>query len=170
MFQAMHKLQQLQAGSAQAAARMRCLSCQPAGAHGRASRCWLTRFSTNREMGRYTNHCNLLDWCAVAVPAGDAAPHTPFGITLFAIAEEEGLDLRRGRAVLAGAGAASEVASASEGASVSVDSGASAAAAQATTLVAVCGLHMRGYPLEKQMLGCGARFIREDEPQRSTAS
>lgn len=38
-----------------------------------------------------------------------------------------------------------------------------AVAAAPTTLVAVCGLHMRGYPLEKQMLGCGARFIREDE-------
>lgn len=31
------------------------------------------------------------------------------------------------------------------------------------TLVAVCGLHMRGYPLEKQMVACGARFVREAE-------
>lgn len=30
-----------------------------------------------------------------------------------------------------------------------------------TTLVAVCGLHMRGFPLERQMLGCGAKFVRE---------
>jgi allophanate hydrolase len=29
------------------------------------------------------------------------------------------------------------------------------------TLVAVCGLHMRGYPLEKQMLACGAFFVTE---------
>lgn len=118
---------------------------------------------TNREMGRYTNHCNLLDWCAVAVPAGDAAPLTPFGITLFGIAEEESLICGAAELILSGASAASEAASASEGASVSADSGARAAVAQATTLVAVCGLHMRGYPLEKQMLGCGARFIREDE-------
>ncbi|CAH1225943.1 Allophanate hydrolase [Paenibacillus allorhizoplanae] len=105
--------------------------------------------STNRNMGRYTNHCNLLDLCAVAVPAGDAAPETPFGITLFAVAEEEGLIC--GAAELFAAGAESKSSSAD-----------SAAAAQ-TTLVAVCGLHMRGYPLEKQMQGCGARFIREDE-------
>ncbi|MBA2940171.1 allophanate hydrolase [Paenibacillus sp. CGMCC 1.16610] len=118
---------------------------------------------TNREMGRYTNHCNLLDWCAVAVPAGDAAPLTPFGITLFGIAEEESLICGAAELILAGASAASEAASASEGASVCADAGVSAAAAQATTLVAVCGLHMRGYPLEKQMRGCGARFIREDE-------
>lgn len=30
-----------------------------------------------------------------------------------------------------------------------------------TVLVAVCGLHMRGFPLEKQMLEYGAHFIRE---------
>lgn len=30
-----------------------------------------------------------------------------------------------------------------------------------TVWVAVCGLHMRGYPLEKQMLEYGAHFVRE---------
>lgn len=29
------------------------------------------------------------------------------------------------------------------------------------TLIAVCGLHMRGYPLEKQMLASGAIFVTE---------
>ncbi|WNR44163.1 allophanate hydrolase [Paenibacillus roseipurpureus] len=109
--------------------------------------------STNRDMGRYTNHCNLLDLCAVAVPAGNAAPETPFGITLFALAEEEGLICGSAELLLGGGEkAAAEVAAIADG----------AVAAQ-TTLVAVCGLHMRGYPLEQQMLGCGARFIREDE-------
>ncbi|CAN7744948.1 allophanate hydrolase [Paenibacillus sp. LjRoot153] len=117
--------------------------------------------STNRDMGRYTNHCNLLDLCAVAVPAGDAAPETPFGITLFALAEEEGM-ICGAAALLAGSDAAAvEVAAASAGAKAS--SSADSAALAQTTLVAVCGLHMRGYPLEKQMQGCGARFIREDE-------
>ncbi|MFT8889617.1 MAG: hypothetical protein ABF904_12475 [Ethanoligenens sp.] len=32
-----------------------------------------------------------------------------------------------------------------------------------TLLVAVCGLHMRGYPLEKQLLAHEAHFIREDK-------
>ncbi|MFD0673227.1 hypothetical protein [Cohnella sp. GCM10027633] len=32
---------------------------------------------------------------------------------------------------------------------------------QETTLVAVCGLHMRGYPLEKQLLERGGSFVRE---------
>ncbi|WNS46010.1 hypothetical protein [Paenibacillus sp. MMS20-IR301] len=34
---------------------------------------------------------------------------------------------------------------------------------QKTITVAVCGLHMRGLPLEQQMNDCGARFIREAE-------
>jgi allophanate hydrolase len=37
--------------------------------------------SANSDMGRFTNHCNLLDLCAIAVPADDAAPQLPFGIT-----------------------------------------------------------------------------------------
>ena len=46
---------------------------------------------TNRDMGRYTNHCNLLDLCAVAFPAGEAAERLPFGVTAFALADDEGL-------------------------------------------------------------------------------
>ena len=32
-----------------------------------------------------------------------------------------------------------------------------------TTLVAVCGLHMRGFPLEFQMREHGASFVRKDQ-------
>lgn len=99
---------------------------------------------TNQELGRYTNHCNLLDMCAVAIPAGDAAPDMPFGITLFAPAGGEGLVCGTAAALLGTALPAPAQASQGD-----------------TTLVAVCGLHMRGLPLERQMLECGARFIAE---------
>ncbi|WP_332628430.1 allophanate hydrolase [Halalkalibacter flavus] len=92
--------------------------------------------ATNSDMGRYTNHCNLLDLCAVAVPAGEAAERLPFGITLFSLAEDEGLIC----------GTAEAFAKKSD---------------EPTTLIAVCGLHMRGLPLETQMKECRARFIRE---------
>lgn len=39
--------------------------------------------TTNSNMGKYTNHCNLLDMCAAAVPAGYAAEKLPFGISVF---------------------------------------------------------------------------------------
>ena len=39
---------------------------------------------TNSDMGKYTNHCNLLDMCAIAIPGEDADEKLPFGITIFA--------------------------------------------------------------------------------------
>ncbi|MCD1258556.1 allophanate hydrolase [Paenibacillus athensensis] len=100
----------------------------------------------NSALGRYTNHCNLLDLCAIALPAGEAAADVPFGITLFASAEHEALLYGAAAAFLGAPQPTVEAACPQPG----------------RTLVAVCGLHMRGYPLERQMLGCGARFVRED--------
>ncbi len=107
--------------------------------------------AANNAMGLYTNHCNLLDLCAVAVPAEDAAPNTPFGITLFALADNETL--------ICGA-AASFVNSSAKPiiADPMTDPGTTP---RDVVLVAVCGLHMRGYPLEEQMKECGARFVRD---------
>lgn len=102
---------------------------------------------TNRDMGRYTNHCNLLNLCAIAVPSDEAAPKTPFGITLFGLAENEHLLY----------GAADLFLNHSLGSGKLRD----LPAHLDTTFIAVCGLHMRGLPLEKQMLDFGARFIRE---------
>lgn len=48
--------------------------------------------TTNSALGRYTNHCNLLDLCALAVPTIEAAQNLPFGTTLFALADKEGLN------------------------------------------------------------------------------
>lgn len=90
--------------------------------------------STNSAMGHYTNHCNLLDLCAVAVPSDYAAPQLPFGITLFARKGQE--------SILKGA--------------------AEQFMKTASIEIAVCGLHMRGFPLEKQLLQYGAHFIRND--------
>lgn len=47
--------------------------------------------NTNRKMGMYTNHCNLLELCAIAVPSIDAMPESPFGITIFGLSENENL-------------------------------------------------------------------------------
>lgn len=92
--------------------------------------------ATNRELGLYTNHCNLLDLCAIAVPAGTADDNLPFGITMFAISGKEDLLLQL----------ADRYDNRRE---------------EPTTLVAVCGLHMRGFPLEVQMKKHGARFVRD---------
>lgn len=90
--------------------------------------------ATNSDMGYYTNHCNLLDLSAIALPSDHAGERLPFGITMFAMRGQDRL-LR---------GAAAEFMQ-----------------TEAVEL-AVCGLHMRGFPLEKQLLDCGASFVRPD--------
>ena len=98
---------------------------------------------TNTQMGLYTNHCNLLDLCGAAIPAGHAAEGVPFGITLFASSAHESLAVGAALAVTGDTALLKPPASGSH------------------TYVAVCGLHMRGFPLEKQMLQLGAKFVRE---------
>jgi allophanate hydrolase len=95
---------------------------------------------TNSKMGLYTNHCNLLDLCALAVPGEDAAKRLPFGITMFSSSENEHLTGGLADLFLNGHRTSQE---------------------KTTAIVAVCGLHMRGLPLEKQMKEHGAVFVRE---------
>lgn len=108
----------------------------------------LNPIQTNSEMGRYTNHCNLLNLCAISVPAGFAAPNLPFGITFFSLSEQENLIF----------GMADLFFHDDEKHSKHLFSDQK----KDTTLIAVCGLHMRGFPLEKQMHKYGARFVRKE--------
>ncbi|WP_454190169.1 allophanate hydrolase [Paenibacillus sp. Marseille-Q7038] len=89
---------------------------------------------TNSQMGLYTNHCNLLDLSAIAVPAGNAAKDLPFGITMFTLPEEEG--------------------NMTQAATFYQE-------LEEQVIVAVCGLHMRDMPLEQQMTGLRAVFVEE---------
>jgi allophanate hydrolase len=93
----------------------------------------------NSAMGLYTNHCNLLDLCAINIPTEDAAENLPFGITLFSTNLNEHLIMGLGDLLLHGKRTETM---------------------KTTTLVAVCGLHMRGFPLEKQMAEHQATFVR----------
>ena len=43
-------------------------------------------FETNAKLGTFTNFANLLDLCAIAVPAGETPDGLPFGVTLMAAA------------------------------------------------------------------------------------
>jgi allophanate hydrolase len=120
--------------------------------------------AANRDMGRYTNHCNLLDLCAIAVPAGLAAEGLPFGMTLFSTAEQENL-IRGVAERLSGqqrAPYSSGVVNDYEVVSAHAETNGSAAVEPAAVMrVAVCGLHMRGFPLEQQMQAYGAHFVEE---------
>jgi len=86
--------------------------------------------ATNSKMGLYTNHCNLLDMAAVAIPENSKDMVRPFGITVFGRYDSE--DIVNGFA---------EDFLASE----SVD-------------IAVCGLHKKGGALAYQLLELGAEY------------
>ncbi|OZB91272.1 allophanate hydrolase [Paenibacillus sp. XY044] len=145
VFQAIHLLQQYKRKTA---AMLACavLVLPTCGGTWRREDVARDPLNTNRELGRYTNHCNLLDLCAAAMPGGDAAEDLPFGVTFFALSGNEHL-------IEYTAGKFEDRNRPALEPEVSVKSD--------TTQVAVCGLHMRGFPLEKQMCASGARFVRE---------
>lgn len=86
--------------------------------------------STNSQMGLYTNHCNLLDMCAIAVPENTADTELPFGITIFSLSDQEGEILGTAEQFLK----------------------------TQSIPFAVCGLHKKGFPLESQLTELGASY------------
>jgi allophanate hydrolase len=111
----------------------------------------------NMELGRYTNFVNLLDLCALAVPAGMRADGLPFGITLIARAGHDALLASVGQALHASlnerVGALPEAWSGSAPSS-------SARPAPGRAWLAVVGAHLSGQPLNRELTELGARFVR----------
>jgi allophanate hydrolase len=93
----------------------------------------------NARLGTYTNFVNLLDLCAVAVPAGARPDGLPFGVQLIAPAFHDALLL--------------DLAARWTGEEPPV-----AAVPAGETLLAVAGAHLSGLPLNGQLLGLGARL------------
>lgn len=89
---------------------------------------------TNANLGAFTNFVNLLDLCAVAVPAGETPAGVPFGVTLMA---PVGYDY-----ALLNAAAALR--------------GEPLAKCPDQLRIAVCGAHMAGQPLNGDLLRRGA--------------
>jgi allophanate hydrolase len=101
----------------------------------------------NTVLGTYTNFVNLLDLCAVAVPAGRRADGAPFGVSLVAPREADELLLRLAATWLG------EPATAP-----APGPDAAAPADEDAARVAVVGAHLRGQPLNPQLTALGARL------------
>lgn len=110
----------------------------------------------NSNLGTYTNFMNLLDLCGIAVPAGFQANGLPFGVTLAAPAFRDSALLPLAdamhRSADAGMGAAREPLPDTQ---ITVDEG-----GRDTLVLAVCGAHMSGLPLNGELTGRGATLIR----------
>jgi allophanate hydrolase len=79
-----YRLSALRARSAALFADMDLLLTPTAGRHFRISDVMEAPIERNTELGYYTNFMNLLDLCALALPAGMTSAGLPFGITLSA--------------------------------------------------------------------------------------
>ncbi|MDO5536642.1 MAG: hypothetical protein Q4F72_03840, partial [Desulfovibrionaceae bacterium] len=111
---------------------------------------------TNVRMGTYTNFVNILDLCAVAVPAGlTTLPGTrtvmPFGVTMIAPAFSE--------EKLLAVAAAFHAAQMEKGLILGAPE-ANPSAGNGTMRLAVCGAHMSGMALNWQMQEAGATLAR----------
>jgi allophanate hydrolase len=94
----------------------------------------------NARLGRFTNGANILDLCAAAVPCGTRADGIPFGVTFLAPAFADALVAAAGARLLG-------------------EDDPPAPPWAATTTIVVVGAHLRGQPLNHQLVERGARLV-----------
>ena len=106
----------------------------------------------NSRLGTYTNFVNLLDLCALAVPASMQA--TPFGITLLAQAGKDATLASLGRVFHAGTGLPLGATGTAQPALAPLPG-----APAGEIAIAVVGAHLTGMPLNGELKFFGARFL-----------
>lgn len=110
----------------------------------------------NAKLGHYTNFVNLLDLCALALPAGFRADGLPFGITLIAPPLHDAWLCTLGTAWqrrLGGTLGATRF-------TLPAPSQVTAEAGTDEVPLAVVGAHLSGLPLNRQLTERGARLLR----------
>jgi allophanate hydrolase len=116
----------------------------------------------NSNLGYYTNFMNLLDFSALAIPAGFQPDGIPFGVTLFSLAFAD-------RALLSAGDALHRALVSTQGATdLSIpDAITKSGLPSGWTRVAVCGAHLSGLPLNYQLTGRGSFLL---EATRTSAN
>jgi allophanate hydrolase len=154
LFRALASLHSLRSAIAPLWAQIDCLLVPSAPTIPKIEAVLAEPLALNTLLGRYTNFVNLLDLCALAVPAGFAPGGLPFGITLIA---------PRGRdALIAAIGEKLHVGLSGRTAERPGGSSSASAATQGEDVVqlAVVGAHLSGEPLNHQLTERGARLLR----------
>jgi allophanate hydrolase len=109
----------------------------------------------NSRLGTYTNFVNLLDLCALAVPAAMHADGTPFGITLLAQAGHDAELASLGRVFHADTG----LPLGATGKPQPPLAPPSRLPGTDEIAIAVVGAHLSGMPLNGELKSLGARFL-----------
>ncbi len=108
----------------------------------------LEPLAVNAALGRFTNGCNLLGWCAAAAPVGERPDGLPFGVTLLGPAWSD-RRLWTAAATIAGQPPPAPVPARTRGAN----------GACGTVHLAVCGAHLDGLALNHQLVERGAELV-----------
>ncbi len=143
-FSGMYRLETLRKETATVWNGIDCLVTPTAGTIYRIDEMQADPIRLNANLGYYTNFMNLLDYAAVAVPAGFQDDGLPFGITLAAPAHQDIPLLHLADRLFHDA------------------SDAAAGGEQLLTgrvRVAVCGAHLKGLPLNHQLASRGAHLV-----------
>lgn len=152
-FRSQYRLQTLKRAAVEILAQVDVCMTPTAGTIYTISELQADPIRLNSNLGYYTNFVNLLDMVAVAVPAGFRNDQLPFGVTLFAERDTDESLLR--------------LADRLQHASVST-LGATSWPVPAQALppllpgfipIVVCGAHMRGLPLNKQLTERGGYLL-----------
>lgn len=114
--------------------------------------------AVNSEMGTYTNFVNLLGWSAIAIPASQLPNGMPFGITLIAPGWREPDLVRWAQQLHAQAKLPAGVTGLRAASNTAALPCWHVPTQGPTIEVAVVGAHLRGMPLNHELLACGARF------------
>lgn len=103
--------------------------------------------STNAHLGVYTNFVNLLDLCAIAIPAGELPDGMPFGVTLVTTAGRDHALLDLAESLLS--------------CSKDIAPSSGLRARPGEFLLAVCGAHLQGQPLNGQLTDRDGYLVRQ---------
>lgn len=156
-FKAMYKLQAFKVECDAILAELDCIVTPTAGTIYTIAELEADPIQLNSNLGYYTNFMNLLDYAAIAVPAGFLASGLPFGITLFGPAFSDRLLLSAGAKVQQ---LNNFTLGATQQALSKVSSTVLSDANVEQVDIAVCGAHLTGFPLNHQLTERGGYLVK----------
>lgn len=155
-FKAMYRLQAFKIECDAILAKLDCVLTPTAGTAYRIKDVQDDPIQLNSNLGYYTNFMNLLDYAAIALPAGFLPSGLPFGITLFGPAFSDRLLLSVGAQWQASTDYAL---GASQHKLVDSVQTVSLQAPVGQIDIAVCGAHLTGFPLNYQLTERGGYLV-----------
>ncbi|WP_321903468.1 allophanate hydrolase [Paraburkholderia tropica] len=113
----------------------------------------------NSRLGVYTNFVNLLDWCALAVPGVPRDDGLPAGVTLIGPSGADQQLAVLGARIQALFNETDETTAAAAARDADAIAASPLPIQEPCVTLAVVGAHLRGEPLNWQLLQAGARFV-----------